>query len=46
MVALNGKVLEMVWIENDVFYSHLRNFGCIAYAHVPKELTLNLMIGL
>ena len=42
MVALNDKVQEKGWTKKDVYYSHLRTFGCIAYARVPKELTSKL----
>ena len=30
--ALDGKVVEEVWIGNEVDYSRLRVFGCPAYA--------------
>ena len=28
---------ERVWTRKEVSYSHLKVFGCKAFAHVPKE---------
>ncbi|RDX84970.1 hypothetical protein CR513_33901, partial [Mucuna pruriens] len=36
-VPLDGDVPERVWRGKDISYSHLRVFGCQAFAHVPKE---------
>jgi hypothetical protein len=36
-VALDGKVAEEVWTSNEVDYSGLRVFGCLAYVHIPSE---------
>ena len=33
---------EKVWTEKDVSYSHLKVFGCKAFAHVLKEQRLKL----
>ncbi|GAA0155057.1 hypothetical protein LIER_12878 [Lithospermum erythrorhizon] len=35
--TLNGSIPEKTWSGKDVSYKHLRTFGCIAYAHVPKD---------
>ncbi|GMJ01283.1 hypothetical protein HRI_003797500 [Hibiscus trionum] len=35
--SLGGKVAEEVWTGNVVDFSHLRNFGCPAYMHVPGD---------
>jgi hypothetical protein len=35
--ALDGKVIEEVWIGNEVDYSGLRVLGCPAYVHIPSE---------
>ena len=32
--TLDGKVAEEVWIGNEVDYSRLRVFECLAYAHI------------
>ena len=34
---LNFEVPEKVWTGKDVFYSHLRVFGCKTFVHIPKE---------
>ena len=34
---LDEKVAEEVWIGNEVDYSGLRVFGCLAYVHIPSE---------
>ena len=36
-VALDGKVADEVWTGNEVDYSGLRVFGCLAYVHIPSE---------
>ena len=35
--ALDRKVAEEVWTSNEVDYSRLRVFGCLAYAHIARE---------
>jgi transposase InsO family protein len=35
--ALDGKVVEEVWIGNEVDYSGLKVFGCPVYVHIPSE---------
>ena len=35
--ALDGKVAEEVWTGNEVDYSSLRVFGCLAYVHILSE---------
>ncbi|MCF8704093.1 hypothetical protein L3055_11205, partial [Corynebacterium sp. MC-02] len=41
-VPLDFKVPEKLWSGKDPSYSHLRVFGCLAYAHVSKELKQKL----
>ncbi|KZV39824.1 hypothetical protein F511_27827 [Dorcoceras hygrometricum] len=41
-VPLNFEVPEKLWSGKDPSYSHLRVFGCLAYAHVSKELRQKL----
>lgn len=41
-VPLDFKVPEKLWSGKDPSYSHLRVFGCLAYAHVSKELRQKL----
>lgn len=41
-VPLNFEVPEKSWSGKDPSYSHLRVFGCLAYAHVSKELRQKL----
>ncbi|GKV41223.1 hypothetical protein SLEP1_g48789 [Rubroshorea leprosula] len=36
-IALDNDVLDRVWYGKDVFYDHLRVFGCKAFVHVPKD---------
>ncbi|CAL5350460.1 unnamed protein product [Camellia sinensis] len=36
-VPLNFQIPEEVWSGREIFYSHLRVFGCKAFAHVSKE---------
>ena len=36
-LALEDKTPQEVWIRKKPSLSHLRVFGCDAYAHVPKE---------
>ncbi|GAA0170948.1 hypothetical protein LIER_25099 [Lithospermum erythrorhizon] len=36
-IVLEGGVPEEVWSRNDVFYKHLRVFGCRAFVHIPKD---------
>ena len=33
--ALDGKVVEEVWIGKEVDYSTMRIFGCPTYVHIP-----------
>jgi hypothetical protein len=40
--ALDGKVAEEAWTGNEVDYSGLRVFGCLAYVHIPSEERLKL----
>jgi hypothetical protein len=40
--ALDGKVAEEVWTCNEVDYSGLRVFGCLAYVHILSEEQLKL----
>jgi hypothetical protein len=35
--TLYVKVVEEVWTGNEVDYSGLRVFGCLAYVHIPSE---------
>jgi hypothetical protein len=35
--ALDEKVAEELWTGNEVDYSSLRVFGCLAYVHIPSE---------
>ena len=35
--TLDGKVVEEVWTGNEVDYSRLRVFGCLAYAHIAGD---------
>src|SRR5579871_4423166 len=35
--AIIGKILYEAWFEKKPSLNHLRTFGCIAYAHIPKE---------
>ena len=35
--TLDGKVAEEVWSGNEVDYSRLKNYGCLAYAHIVGE---------
>ena len=36
-IPLNFDILKRKWTGKDVSYSHLKVFGCKAFAHVPKE---------
>ncbi|CAL9094970.1 unnamed protein product [Musa textilis] len=36
-IVLDGDIAEHVWSGKDVFYRHLRVFGCRAFAHVPDN---------
>jgi hypothetical protein len=36
-IALDGKVVEEVWIGNEIDYSGLRVFGCPTHVHIPSE---------
>ena len=37
LVPLDGEVPLTVWIGRDVFYKHLRVFGCLAYTHIARD---------
>ena len=37
VVALQSDVPNSGWYGKDVFYDHLRVFGCKAFVHVPKD---------
>ena len=39
---MNFEVLEKVWSGKNPSYSHLRVFGCLAFAHISKELRKKL----
>lgn len=39
---LNFEVPEKIWTGKDISYSHLRVFGCKAFAHVSSELRKKL----
>ncbi|KAL4346422.1 hypothetical protein GQ457_17G024800 [Hibiscus cannabinus] len=41
-VPLDFEVPEKLWSGKDPSYSHFRVFGCLAYAHVSKELRQKL----
>ena len=41
-VPLEFDIPERVWTGKDDSYSHLKVFGCKAFAHVPKEQRLKL----
>ena len=36
-VVLDGKVTEEVWTGQEVDYSFMRIFGCLAYVHISGE---------
>ena len=36
-MALDGGILEEMWIGKKVNYSFLKVFGCESFAHVNKE---------
>ena len=36
-VPLDFDIPQRVWTEKDVPYSHLNEFGCKAFMHVPNE---------
>ena len=36
-IALDGGIPEEVWMGKKVNYSHLKNFGCQSFLHIPKE---------
>ena len=35
--ALDGDVLEKVWLEKLVSYDHLRVFGCRIFVYIPQD---------
>ena len=37
-----NRVLEEAWSETKQFVTHMRVFGCVAYAHVPDQLRTKL----
>ena len=36
-VSLEFDIPKRVWTNKELSYSHLKVFGCKAFAHVPKE---------
>ncbi|KAG9457668.1 hypothetical protein H6P81_002176 [Aristolochia fimbriata] len=40
--ALDGRIPEEVWAGKNVDYSFLKIFGCIAYAHIDREVRKKL----
>ena len=40
--SVKNKVPQEAWIGMNHSVSHLKNFGCVAYAHVPDELRRKL----
>ena len=40
--SVNNKVPQEAWIGMNHSVSHLKIFGCVAYAHVPDELRKKL----
>ena len=40
--SVKDRVAQQAWSGKCSSISHLRIFGCVAYAHVPKELTRKL----
>ena len=40
---LNFDIPKRVWTEKDVFYSHLKVFGCKAFVHVPRNKDQSLI---
>ena len=40
--SLDEKVTKELWTYNEVDYSRLRVFGCLAYAHIVGEERLKL----
>ncbi|KAG9441314.1 hypothetical protein H6P81_017168 [Aristolochia fimbriata] len=40
--ALDGRIPEEVWAGKNVDYSFLKIFGCIAYAHIDREVMKKL----
>jgi len=34
---LKGEVPKQMWTGKEVFYKHLRVFGCRAFIHIPKD---------
>ena len=40
--TLDRKVAEELWTGNDVDYSRLKVFGCLAYAHIAGDERLKL----
>ena len=41
-IPLEFDILKRVCTRKDIYYSHLKVFGCKAFAHVPKEQRLKL----
>ena len=40
--SVKNKFPQESWIGMNHIVSHLKNFGCVAYAHVPDELRKKL----
>uniref|UniRef100_A0A2N9FA25 Integrase catalytic domain-containing protein n=1 Tax=Fagus sylvatica TaxID=28930 RepID=A0A2N9FA25_FAGSY len=43
-VALDGKVAEEVWTGQEVDYSFMRIFGCLAYVHILGEDSFGIQL--
>ena len=40
--SVMNKVLEEAWCGIKQFFTHMRVFGCVAYAHIPDQLRKKL----
>ena len=38
LVSLDSNIPQSLWSGKDIFYRHLKVFGCLAYVHVAKDL--------
>ena len=41
-VSLEFDIIEKVWTNKEVSCSHLKVFGCKAFAHMPKEQRMKM----
>ena len=41
-MSMKNKIPQEAWTYMNHSASHLKNFGCVAYAHVPDELRKKL----